>query len=129
MFLVTLLDVITPTISHLSFQLYVIERMISGSLSNLLEFPVGYVPRSLFIGKGLILGWISLVEMKTNFISQNTDQFSSTKHGILDAASRWRILLLIQLLQLHQHLWAGPHKSPPPDPCNKQMEVGVFLIT
>ena len=22
---------------------------------------------------------------------------------------------------------AQPHKSPPPDPCNKQMEVGVFL--
>ena len=54
--LVTLLDVITLTISHISFQLFMIEIMISITLSNLLEFPFDYVPCSLFIGKGLILG-------------------------------------------------------------------------
>ena len=53
-------------VSDLSFQLSMIERMISKNLSNLLEFPFDYVPRSLFIGKGLILIWISLVEMETN---------------------------------------------------------------
>ena len=95
MFLATLLGVITPTISHLSFQLSVIERMIFGTLSNILEFPFDYVPRSLFIGKGLILGYILLVEMETNFIDRKNDQFSSTKQGIIDVASRWRILLLI----------------------------------
>ena len=68
MFLAALSGVITLTISHLSFQLSVIERMNFGTLSNLLEFPFDYVPRSLFIGKGLILGWISLAEMETNFI-------------------------------------------------------------
>ena len=104
MFLATLFGVITSTVSHLSFLLSVIERMISRTLSNLKEFPFDYVPHSLFIGKGLIFKWISLVEMETNFIGRNNDQFSSTKHGILDVASRWRILLLIQLLQLQQHL-------------------------
>ena len=68
MFLTTLPGVITPTISHLFFQLFMIERMIFGTLSNLFEFPFYYVPRSLFIGRGLILGWISLVEIETNFI-------------------------------------------------------------
>ena len=68
MFLVTLPGVITLTVSHLSFQLSVIERMIFRTLSNLLELPFDYVPCSLFIGKCLILGWISLVEMETNFI-------------------------------------------------------------
>ena len=68
MFLATLSGVITSTVSHLSFQLSVIERMISETLSNLLEFLFGYVPHSLFIGKGLIIRWISLVEMETNFI-------------------------------------------------------------
>ena len=81
MFLATLPGVITPTVSHLSFQLFVIERMISGTLSNLLEFLFDYVLRSLFIGKGLILGRISLVEMETNFIGQNKGQFSSTKES------------------------------------------------
>ena len=128
MFLATLLGVLTLIVSHLSFQLFVIKRMIARTLSNLLEFPFDYVLRSLFIGKGLIFGWISLVKMETNFIGRNNGQFSSTKYGILDIASRWRILLLIQLLQQQQHLWAGPHKSPPPDPCNKQIEVGVFLV-
>ena len=98
MFLATLSGVITPTVSHLSFQLSVIERMISETLSNLLEFPFGYVPHSLFIGKGLILGWISLVEMETNFIGRNNSQFSSRKHELVNIESRWRILLLIQLL-------------------------------
>ena len=56
MFLVTFLCVITPTISYLSFQLSMIERMISGTLSNLLKYQFDYVPQSLFIGKGLILG-------------------------------------------------------------------------
>ena len=79
MFLVTLPGVITPTVSHLSFQHFVVERIISGTLSNLLEFPFDYVPRSLFISKGLILGWISLVEMETNFIGRNNGQFSSIR--------------------------------------------------
>ena len=68
MFLTTLPGVITPTVSHLFFQLSMIEKMISETFSNLLEFPFDYVPRSLFIGKGLILVWISFVEMETNFI-------------------------------------------------------------
>ena len=68
MFLTTLPDVTTSTVSHLSFQLSVIGIMIFGTLSNLMEFPFDYVPQSLFIGKGLILGWIPLVEMETNFI-------------------------------------------------------------
>ena len=127
MFFTTIPSVITSTVSHIFFQLSVIERMIFETLSNVLEFPFDYIPRGLFIGKRLILGWISLVEMETNFIGLNNDQFSSTKHGILEVALRWRILLLIQLLQLQQHLWVGPHKSPPPDLCNKQMEVRVFL--
>ena len=67
MFLVTFLGVITLTVSYQSFQLSMIERMISDTLSNLLEFPFDYVPRSLFIGKGLIIRWISLVKMETNF--------------------------------------------------------------
>ena len=79
MFLSTLFGVITLTVSHLSFQLYVIERMISGTLSNLLEIAFDYVPRSLFIGKGLILGWISLVERETNFIGRNNEQLSSIR--------------------------------------------------
>ena len=79
MFLAILPGVITPTVSHLFFQLYVIERRISRTLSYLMEFPFDYVPRSLFIGKGLILGWISLDEMETNFISRNNGQFSSIK--------------------------------------------------
>ena len=37
MFLATLLCVITPTVAHLFFHLSVIERMISRTLSNLLE--------------------------------------------------------------------------------------------
>ena len=37
MFLATLPGVITPTVSHISFQLSVIERMISKTLSNMLE--------------------------------------------------------------------------------------------
>ena len=81
MFLTTLPNVITPTVSHLFFQLSMIERMISETLSNLLEFPFDYVPKSLFIGKGLILGWISLVEMETNFIGRNNGQLSSTKES------------------------------------------------
>ena len=55
MFLTTLPGVISLIVSHLFFQLSVIERIIFGTLSNLLEFPFDYVPRSLFIGKGLIL--------------------------------------------------------------------------
>ena len=43
MFLTTLPGVITLTVLHLLFQLYVIERMIIGSLSNLLEFSFAYV--------------------------------------------------------------------------------------
>ena len=81
MFLATLPDVITPIVSQLSFQIYVIEIMISGTLSNLLEFSFDYVSRSLFIGKGLILEWISLVEIETNFIGKNNDQFSSKKES------------------------------------------------
>ena len=68
MFFTTLLDVIIPTVSHLFFQLSMIERMIYETLSNLLEFPFDYVSRSLLISKGLILGWIPLIEMETNFI-------------------------------------------------------------
>ena len=79
MFLATIPDVITPTVSHLSFQLSMIERMISGTLSNLLEFSFDYIPRSLFRGIGLIVEWISLVEMETNFNGQNNDQFSSIR--------------------------------------------------
>ena len=79
MFLVTFLSVITPTVAYLSFQLSVIERMIFRTLSNLMEFSFDYVPRSLFIDKGLILEWTSLVEMETNFIGENNGQFSSTK--------------------------------------------------
>ena len=37
MFLATLPDVITLTVSHLSFQLSVIERIISGTLFNILK--------------------------------------------------------------------------------------------
>ena len=55
MFLATLHSVITLTVSHLSFQLFVIKKMISRTLSNLLEFPFDYVHRILFIGKGLII--------------------------------------------------------------------------
>ena len=84
MFLFTLPGMITPTVSHLFFQLSMIKRMISGTLCNLMEFPFDYVPQSLFIGKGLIIGWISLDEMKTNFISRNNGQFSSTKHELVD---------------------------------------------
>ena len=72
MFFATFLGVITQTVSHISFQLFVIERMISGTLCNLLEFPFDYVPRSLFIGKGLILGWISLVEMEPVSLAETT---------------------------------------------------------
>ena len=79
MFLTTLPGVITSTVSHLFFQLSVIERMIFGTLSNILEFPFYYVPRSLFIGKGLILGWILLVEIETNFIGWNKCHFSSIR--------------------------------------------------
>ena len=50
---------ITLDVSHIFFQLFVIERIISRTLSNFLEFPFDYVPRSLFIGNGLILGWIT----------------------------------------------------------------------
>ena len=75
MFLVIFHGVITPTVSHIFFQLSVIERMISGTLSNLMEFPFDYVPRNLFIGKGLIIGWISLDEMETNFIIRNNSEF------------------------------------------------------
>ena len=39
MFLTTLLNVITPTVSYLFFQFFVIKRMIFETLSNLLEFP------------------------------------------------------------------------------------------
>ena len=69
MFLVTLLSVITLTVSHLYFQLSIIEKMISETVSNLLEFPFDYVSHNLFIGKGLILEWISLIEIKMNFIA------------------------------------------------------------
>ena len=44
MFLTTLIGVITPTVSHLFFQLSIIEIMIFGILSNFLEFPFYYVP-------------------------------------------------------------------------------------
>ena len=71
MFLATIPGVITPTVSHLSFQLSMIERRISGTLCNLLEFSFDYVPRSLFRGMGLIVEWISLVEVETNYIGQN----------------------------------------------------------
>ena len=94
MFLATLPNVITLTVSHLSFQLSVIEIMIYGTLSNLLKFPFDYVPRSLFIGKGLILGWISFVEMETTSIGRNNDQFSSTKETLGDIPLTWRIFLL-----------------------------------
>ena len=77
MFLVILPGVITLTVSHLSFQFSMIERMISETLSNLLELPFGYVPESLLIGKVLILDWISLIEMETKFIGRNNGQFSS----------------------------------------------------
>ena len=40
MFLNALSSVITPTVSHLSFQLSVIERMIFGTLSDILEIPI-----------------------------------------------------------------------------------------
>ena len=66
MFLTTLLSVITLIISKLFFQLSMIERITSETHSNLLEFPFDYVPRSLFIGKGLIIEWISLIETKVN---------------------------------------------------------------
>ena len=68
-----------PDYSHPSFQISVIEIMISGTISNLLEFPFDYVPYNLFIGKGLILGWISLVEMETNFIGWNKGQLLSIR--------------------------------------------------
>ena len=55
MFLTTLLSVITLTVSQLFFQLSVIERIISETHSNLLKFSFDYVPRNLFIGKGLII--------------------------------------------------------------------------
>ena len=71
MFLATFPDVITPTVSHLSFQFSMIEIIISKTLSNLLEFSFDYIPQTLFIDKGLIIGWISLVEIKTNFIGRN----------------------------------------------------------
>ena len=77
MFLIILSGVITPTVSHLSFQFSMIERMIFETLSNLLELPFDYVPRSLFIGKVLILDWISLIEMETKFTGRNNVQFSS----------------------------------------------------
>ena len=81
MFLTTLPNVLNSTVSHLLFQLSVIERIISETLSNLLKFPFDYVPRSLFIGKGLILEWIPLIEIETNFIDQIKGQFSSTKES------------------------------------------------
>ena len=79
MFLTTLPGVITLIVSHLFFQLSMIERMISRTLSNLLEFLFDYVLQRLFTGKGLILGWIPLVEMETNFIGWNKGQFSSIR--------------------------------------------------
>ena len=39
MFLTTLPNVITPTVSYLFFQFSAIKRMIFETLSNLLEFP------------------------------------------------------------------------------------------
>ena len=68
MFLATHPGMIISVVSHLSFQLSMIKRKISRTLSNLLKFLFDYVPRILFIGKDLIFGWISLVEMETNFI-------------------------------------------------------------
>ena len=81
MVLTTLPGVITSTVSHLLFQLFVTEIMILETLSNLLKFTLDYVPRSLFTGQGLILGWISFVEMGTNFIGRNNSHFSSTKES------------------------------------------------
>ena len=43
MFLTTLLGVITPTVSHILFQLFVIEIVISRTFSNILEFSSDYV--------------------------------------------------------------------------------------
>ena len=80
MFLVTIPDVITLTVSHISFQLFVIERIIFGTLSDLLKIPFDYVPRSLFISKDLILGWIPLVEMETK---ANSHPY---KHELVDVA-------------------------------------------
>ena len=48
MFLTTLPGVITSIVSHLFFQLSVIERMISETISNILEFfSFDYVPQIL----------------------------------------------------------------------------------
>ena len=57
-----------PLVGGGGVSLFMIKIMIYVTLSNLLEFPFDYVPCSLFIGKGLILGWIPLVEMETNLI-------------------------------------------------------------
>ena len=81
MFLTTLPDVITLTISHLFFQLSVIDIMIPLTFSNLLEFPFDYISPSLFIVKSLILGLIPLIEIEINFIYQNKDQFSFIKES------------------------------------------------
>ena len=70
--------VITPAVSHISFQFFVIEKMIFETLSNLLKFLFDYVLRNLFRYKGLILRWISLIEMKTNFMGR----FSSTNETL-----------------------------------------------
>ena len=40
MFLNAIFDVKTTTVSHLSFQLFVIERMIFGTLSDIPEIPI-----------------------------------------------------------------------------------------
>ena len=92
MLLTTFPGAITLTISHLFFLFFVIKRIISGTLSNLLEFSFDYIPRSLFISKDLILGWISLVKMETNFIAWNKGQFSWRKFSPKEHLWGWALL-------------------------------------
>ena len=65
--------------------------------------------------------------METNFIGRNKNQFSSTKPELVDIAPRWRIILLIQLLQLQQHLWGWTPQISPSKPM-QQTNGGKSLL-
>ena len=65
--------------------------------------------------------------METNFIGRNNNQFSSTKPELVDIAPRWRIILLIQLLQLQQHLWGWTPQISPSKPM-QQKNGGKSLL-
>ena len=82
--------------------------MISETHFNLLRFSFGHVPQNLFISKSLILGWISLIEMRTNF----RGRFSSINETLGDLALMRRFFFLKNRLLLQPPLnGVGPHNA------------------